>query len=82
MVEVADLTLYVVRNCPLCSHAKSWLETHAIPYVERDVADDWGALRVMVKLTHQRLVPVVEYGGRAMVRPSDDELKDLVSRAR
>jgi glutaredoxin len=66
--------LYVVPNCPLCAHARAWLNEHDVTYFERDVAKDFGALRAMYKLTRQRLVPVFEARGRALVRPGDAEL--------
>jgi glutaredoxin len=70
--------LYVVPGCPLCAHARAWLERHGVEYEERDVANDFGALRAMYKLTKQRLVPVVETKGRALVRPTEDELTKLL----
>ena len=72
------VTLYVVPNCPLCAHARSWLGAQGIAYAERDVAQDFGALRAMYKLTRQNLVPVFERDGRALVRPSDDELRKFL----
>ncbi|HEX8707443.1 MAG TPA: glutaredoxin family protein [Pyrinomonadaceae bacterium] len=72
------VTLYVVPDCPLCARARRWLESHAIAYVERDVANDFGALRAMHRLTRQRFVPVFEAGGRALVRPSEDQLEKLL----
>jgi hypothetical protein len=39
------------------------------------VANDFGALRAMHRLTRQRLVPVFEAKGRALVRPTEDQLK-------
>jgi glutathione S-transferase len=72
------ITLYVVPNCPLCAHARAWLGEHGVPYRERDVARDFGALRAMYRLTRQNLVPVFERDGRALVRPSDDELKKFL----
>lgn len=38
------------------------------------MANDFGALRAMYKLTKQRLVPVFEMEGTALVRPDEDEL--------
>ena len=73
-----SVTLYVVPGCPLCAGARSWLERHGIVYQERDVANDFGALRAMHRLTRQRLVPVFEAGGRALVRPSDQELAEFL----
>jgi glutaredoxin len=72
------VTLYVVPGCPLCSQARRWLDEHGLKYVERDVANDFGALRAMHRLTRQRLVPVFEVQGRALVRPTDDELTEFL----
>jgi glutaredoxin len=68
------VTLYVVPDCPLCAHARDWLKQRNIEYVERDVTANFGALRAMYKLTRQRLVPVFAGSGRALVRPTDEEL--------
>lgn len=75
--EKMPLVLYVVPSCPLCARAREWLDERGIEYVERDVAGDFGALRAMYKLTGQRLVPVFEMDGRALVRPREDELAEL-----
>ena len=72
------VTLYVVPDCPLCAHAREWLGQMRIEYVERDVANNFGALRSMYELTKQRLVPVFELKGHALVRPSDEELAALL----
>lgn len=71
-------TLYVVPDCPLCAEVRQWLQQMKLEYVERDVAGDFGALRAMYKLTHQRLVPVLEIGGRALVRPTAEALANLL----
>ncbi len=72
------VTLYVVPDCPLCAHARAWLNEHGVIYLERDVAHNFGALRAMYELTRQRFVPVFETRGRAMVRPSDAELAEFL----
>lgn len=76
--EKIQVTLYVVPSCPLCAHARAWLKENGIAYTERDVANDFGALRSMHRLTRQRLVPVFEAQGQALVRPSDAELAELL----
>jgi glutaredoxin len=73
-----QVMLYVVPGCPLCSRARAWLERHGIRYAERDVMNDFGALRAMHKLTRQRLVPVFEAGGSALVRPTEAELAEFL----
>jgi hypothetical protein len=40
--------------------------------------NDFGALRAMYRLTRQRLVPVFEAEGAALVRPTDEELRRLL----
>lgn len=72
------VTLYVVPDCPLCARARAWLKSHGIEYAERDVANDFGALRAMHRLTRQRLVPVFEARGQALVRPTEAELTELL----
>jgi glutaredoxin len=74
----ATVNLYVVPDCPLCARARDWLNQHGISYVECDVANNFSALRRMYELTRQRLVPVFEVEGRALVRPSDEALADLL----
>jgi glutaredoxin len=78
VTRTASVTLYVVPECPLCAHARAWLNEHNVAYVERDVAHNFGALRAMYELTRQRLVPVVEARGRALVRPNDEELAEFL----
>jgi glutaredoxin len=63
-----QVTLYVVPDCPLCADARAWLQNHQVAYRERDVANDFGALRAMYELTRQRLVPVLAANGRALVQ--------------
>jgi glutaredoxin len=74
-----QVTLYVVPDCPLCADARAWLQEHQVAYRERDVANNFGALRAMYQLTRQRLVPVFEASGRALVRPSEKELAEFIS---
>lgn len=76
--QETSVTLYVVPDCPLCARARAWLRSHGLEFVERDVANDFGAWRAMHKLTKQRYVPVLEARGRALVRPTDEELAALL----
>lgn len=75
--EATVLTVYVVPECPLCERLRAELKRRAINFRERDVANDFGALRRMYRLTKQRLVPVVEHDGIALVRPTAVELERL-----
>ena len=71
------VTLYVVPNCPLCAGARACLARRRIAFVERDVQNDFGALRAMYRLTRQNLVPVFARGSRALVRPTDEQLTEF-----
>ena len=73
-----QVILYVVPDCPLCAQARVWLSEHHVAYLERDVKNDFGALRAMYSLTRQRFVPVFEAKGRALVRPDDDALAEFL----
>ncbi len=66
--------LYTVPNCPLCAEARRVLELNGIEYDDHNVADNFGALRKMYKLTKQELVPVLTFCGRTKVRPSEEEI--------
>jgi glutaredoxin len=70
--------LYVVPACPLCDDARTALRAEGVTFVERDVANDFGALRRMYKNTRQSLVPVVEKDGAFLVRPSRDEIRRIL----
>ena len=75
--DQTTVNLYVVPECPLCARARHWLNANDISYREHDVANNFGALRRMYELTRQRLVPVFELNGRALVRPDDEALTTL-----
>lgn len=76
--QTSPITLFVVPQCPLCAHARAWLTLNDLTFVERDVQQDFGALRAMYRLTRQNLVPVFAFGERALVRPTDEQLKDFL----
>lgn len=77
--RAVQVTLYTVPGCPLCADAREMLAEMGISYVQQDVANSYPALRRMYKLTRQRLVPVIEYNGKAVVRPSRGELSSFLS---
>ena len=72
------VTLYVIPGCPLCENVRGWLKRQGVSFVERDVAGDYASLRAMYRKTRQGLVPVVEHEGRALVRPTGEELASLL----
>lgn len=73
------VTMFVVPNCPLCEDMRRILRDNRISFVEQDVTVDYPALRMMFKLSRQRLVPVVEYAGQVLVRPTEEEVLTLLA---
>lgn len=71
------ITMYVVPNCPICDGVREWLDARGIAYDEEDVANNFGALRRMYKLTRQEFVPVLVVEGKPFVRPNADKLSEL-----
>jgi glutaredoxin len=77
--QTAVITLYVIPDCPLCERLRAELRRRAISFQERDVANNFAALRQMYRLTKQRFVPVIERNGIALVRPDAEELERLLN---
>lgn len=73
------VTMFVVPNCPRCEDMRRILRDNKISFVEQDVTVDYPALRMMFKLSRQRLVPVVEYAGQVLVRPTEEEVLTLLA---
>lgn len=70
--------MFVVPNCPICQAVRDWLDERGIAYDEEDVANSFGALRRMYKLTRQELVPVLVVDGKPYVRPGTAQLNELL----
>ena len=78
-MDISDaLVLYVVPDCPLCDEVRTWLRGANVDFQERDVANDYSALRKMYRLTRQGLVPVIEKLGKALVRPDKETLERFI----
>jgi glutaredoxin len=73
-----EVILYTVPGCPLCDAARAWLNRNCLEFSERDVKNDFSALRRMYRLTRQHLVPVIEARGKVVVRPREVELAILL----
>ena len=71
------VVLYVVPACSRCAAARQQLAKRQIPFVERNVAGDFGALRAMYEATRQRLVPVVDDRGTIYVLPDEADIERI-----
>lgn len=72
-----DVILFVVPGCPLCEEARIWLAKNGIAYGERDVENDYSAMRKMFKLTRQQLVPVLLVEETFKVRPTEQQIIEM-----
>ena len=80
-MQSIDITLYTIPNCPHCDNVRRLLSERGLFYTDHDVSSNYSALRRMFKLSKQKLVPVVEAGGKAVVRPCAEDLDLLLSHA-
>jgi thioredoxin reductase (NADPH) len=77
--ENRGLVVYCRSWCPDCRRAKSWLESHNIPYVEIDVDDDPVARERASSLNEGRLhTPTFEHGDDFCVDFHPDRVKELL----
>ena len=73
------LVVYCRSWCPDCRRAKSWLESHNIPYVEIDVDDDPIARERAASLNEGRLhTPTFEHGDEFCIDFHPDRVKELL----
>jgi glutaredoxin-like protein NrdH len=56
-----DVVIFTVPGCTSCERTKAFLEEHEVPFVERSLAGDAGAMNELVALGARRL-PVVRIG--------------------
>lgn len=76
------LVVYSTPTCPDCKALKAWLDTHAIPFVERDLTDP-AVVEEAKTRTGVRVAPitiagdVVLYGTFATQRPQLELLLGL-----
>lgn len=53
------VTVYSTDTCPWCDRAKAYLRSNNVPFVEKNVAQDYNAAMEMVKRSGQQGVPVI-----------------------
>lgn len=75
------VVLYTTRWCPVCAHARSWLQARGIPYQERDVETSPAAAATHRRLNGARTVPVIDVEGRILIGFVAEELRYAVDEA-
>jgi glutaredoxin 3 len=62
---MADITIYSTGTCPLCDKSKTLLTKWGIPYEEKRVDQDTGALKEMMQISNgARTVPQIVIKGK------------------
>jgi glutaredoxin len=61
------LVLFSLRECPHCEAARAFLRARGVPFVERDVRDELGAINDLAKITGESIVPTLVYGDDVQV---------------
>jgi glutaredoxin 3 len=76
-----EVTVYSTPTCPWCTRAKEYLQRKGVPYVEKDVSQDYAAALEMVQKSGQQGVPVITVDGQAVVGFDQRRLDHLLSNA-
>ena len=63
----AALVLFSLRECPHCQAAREYLRARGVPFVERDVREEAGAVHDLTKLTGECIVPTLSLAGDVQV---------------
>lgn len=74
-MKFPKVTIYTTSTCVYCKMAKSFLNSHGVPYAEVDVGSDQKAADVMVNKSGQYAVPVIEVGRKIIVGFDKDALE-------
>ena len=67
--------LYIIPVCNYCDIARALLKKYRIEYREFDVSKDKEARERMIELSHQKGVPVVDFGDEVFVGFNRAELE-------
>ena len=74
MYKADNVRLYVKPFCGWCVEVREWLEGNNISYQFFDVTSDRVALDEMIKISSQRLAPVIDVDGKVLADFGAEEL--------
>lgn len=74
------ITVYSTDTCPWCDRAKSYLRENNVPFVEKNVAQDYNAAVEMVRRSGQQGVPVITTDDEVILGFDQGRLARLVER--
>ena len=74
MYKANNVRLYVKPFCGWCVEVREWLEGNNISYQFFDVTSDRSAWDEMIKISNQRLAPVIDVDGKVLADFGAEEL--------
>ena len=66
--------LFIKSYCPWSHKAMDWLDEHGVSYETHDVLADPKSYEEMLRLSGQKLVPVIDVDGKILADFGPDEL--------
>jgi DNA-binding response OmpR family regulator len=72
--DMTTVNLYTTPMDIQGARAKAWFSSHKIPFSDHNVVADQAALKLMVKISGSRNVPVIEIGDLVLVGFDENEL--------
>lgn len=73
--------LFGTKHCPGCDKAKQLLDKYGAEYEYYDLEEDQRAAMVVVKMTRQRSVPVVQIGNKFIVGYNAQAIEEALNSA-
>lgn len=79
--QAVPVAMYMTEWCPVCRHARDWLEEGGYPFVEHDIERDPQAAVFFVAVNPRGSVPTFDVGGRIVVGFDPDQLRAAIAEA-
>ncbi len=73
------ITVYSTPTCPYCKLVKEFLKEKNLTFTDIDVSADSEQAKLMVKLSGQQGVPVIDVGGQIIVGWNKTALEDVIT---
>jgi glutaredoxin len=78
-VQAVPVAMYMTEWCPVCRHARDWLENGGYDFVEHDVERDPRAAVFFVAVNPRGSVPTFDVGGQIVVGFDPDQLRAAIA---
>ena len=69
-----NIRLFIKPYCPWCHKAQRWLDEHGVKYETLDVIADETAFDEMIRISGQKLAPVLDAEGKVLADFGPEEL--------